>query len=581
MRRNVAQALVLLGGLQVSSASVGCSGEITRAGSPGSAASSKPSSNPSEDASSSASSNPSEPKDAAVDTSQCRPPPSRIVRLSKLEIQNSVADLLATTRSVDLPDDAKFLNFSSNAAALYTSPFANALKSTAEMLAADFRAGVKPSQFGTHCTDSDDDARTCATTFIKTYGENAFRRPLGQDEIDGLLAVYDAGRETGTDGDVVDRFKAGVDYTLRAILQSPEFLYRIELGDPDAVVAGVTELTPYERASALSYMLIASPPDDALRAAAAAGELGSPEELDQQARRLLAAKPERFAAQARRFVREWLAIDFTAPAWDKNTAIYPLYSPALKSAIDQETDLFIDDWVAEGASLTALFTRSDTFVNSVNAPLYGLTASSGEMRKVALDPRQRSGILTLPAFLGTRAHSDSSAPILRGISIVRGVMCLTIPPPPPNVPQLPPISDMHFTTTRDRVEKHVASGACPGCHSQINPLGYPFESYDGLGVYRTQENGYDIDSSGAIVGTASSDRPVADAIELTRALVASPEVEDCFSRQVFRYTFGRQDTAEDECTVRAAADAYRTKQLDARELLLSLLTSPTFAQRSP
>jgi hypothetical protein len=131
------------------------------------------------------------------------------------------------------------------------------------------------------------------------------------------------------------------------------------------------------------------------------------------------------------------------------------------------------------------------------------------------------------------------------------------------------------------VEKHVASGACPGCHSQINPLGYPFESYDGLGVYRTQENGYDIDSSGAIVGTASSDQPVADAIELTRALVASPEVQDCFSRQVFRYTFGRQDTAEDECSVRAAAEAYRTKQLDTRELLLSLLTSQTFAQRSP
>ena len=152
IRRNVAQALVLLGGLHVSSMSVGCTGEITRSGSPGSAASSKPSStpsstpssnpssNPSEDPNSSPTSNPNDAKDAAVDTSQCRPPPSRIVRLSKLEIQNSVADLLATTRSVDLADDAKFLNFSSNAAALYTSPFANALKSTAEMLAADFRA---------------------------------------------------------------------------------------------------------------------------------------------------------------------------------------------------------------------------------------------------------------------------------------------------------------------------------------------------------------------------------------------------------------------------------------------------------
>jgi hypothetical protein len=289
--------------------------------------------------------------------------------------------------------------------------------------------------------------------------------------------------------------------------------------------------------------------------------------------------PERFAAQERRFVREWLAIDFTAPAWDKNTAVYPLYSAALKSAVDQETDLFLDDWVDQGPTLTALLTRTETFVNSANAPIYGLTASSASMSKVSLDPQQRSGILTMPGFLGTRAHTDSSAPILRGISVVRGVMCGTIPPPPPDVPQLPPITDTAYTTTRDRVEKHVAAGACPGCHTRINPLGYPFESYDGLGVYRTKENGYDVDPSGAIVGTAASDRPVANAIELTRALADSPEVQDCFGRQAFRYTFGRQESAADECTVHAAAEAYRGKQLDARELLLSLVESKTFSQR--
>ena len=159
-------------------------------------------------------------------------------------------------------------------------------------------------------------------------------------------------------------------------------------------------------------------------------------------------------------------------------------------------------------------------------------------------------------------------------------MCLTIPAPPPNVPQLPPVSDTSFTTTRDRVEKHVASGSCNGCHAKINPLGYPFESYDGLGVYRTTENGYPIDASGAIVGTARPIEPVTNAIELTRALANSAEVQECFSRQVFRNAFGRQDTARDECSVRAATEAYRAKGLDARELLVSLVKSQTFAQRS-
>lgn len=595
MRGELARVLGLLGGLGFGLGPAACSGEITPGASgslaggaatkPGSAKPSsqpgaQPGGDPSSDSLADPSSAPSDPANVPDDRGTCRPPPSRVVRLSKLELQNSVADLLATTRKVDVADDAKFLNFSSNAEALVTPPFANALKSTAEALAAELRAGVNPADFGSGCTSSDADARTCATTFIDRYAQRAFRRPLAPEERDGLLAVYDAGREAGEDGDVEDRFRAGIDYTLRAIVQSPSFLYRVELGDPDAVDAGVTALTPYEVASALSYTLLASPPDDALLAAAAAGELASPEELEEQARRLVAERPERFAAQQRRFVREWLGIDFSVPAWDKNTDVYPLYSAELKSAIDQETDLDLDDWVAQGPTLTSLLTRSETFVNAINAPLFGLSADPGAMTKVALDLEQRSGILTMPAFLGTRAHSDSSAPILRGISIVRDVMCLTIPPPPPNVPQLPPVTDTSFTTTRDRVEKHVVSGTCPGCHSKINPLGYPFESYDGLGVFRTTENGYDVDPSGAIVGTAASDQPVADAIELTQALTASAEVQECFARQVFRYAFGRQDTAEDECSLRAATEAYRAQELDARELLFSLVTSEAFTQRA-
>jgi hypothetical protein len=524
---------------------------------------------------------PSDPRsDEAFDTSQCGPPPSRIVRLSKLELQNSIVDLLSTKRAIELPDDAKFVNFSSNAEALVTSPFANALKSSAELLAADLRASAEPAQFGSNCAASDTAARTCASVFVNTYGQKAFRRPLEPSELDGLLTVYDAGRETGMDGNVRDRFKAGLDYTLRAMLQSPDFLYRTELGELGAIVGGATNLTAYELASSISYLLSASPPDAALIEAARQGRLATAEAREGEARRLLSALPERLAAQQRRFVREWLAIDLSAPSWDKDTTIYPLYSAALKSAIDQETNLYLDDWVAQGPTLTALLTRSETFVNAVNAPLYGLTSSAGSMAKVALNPLQRSGILTSPAFLGTLAHNNESSPILRGVAIVRSVMCLTIPPPPPDVPQLPALTDKSFTTTRDRVEKHVASATCSGCHGRINPLGYPFESYDGLGVYRTKENGYAVDASGAIVGTDASDQPVANALELTRALAQSPDVQLCFARQVFRNAFGRKETASDECSLRAAADAYQAKQLDMRELLVSLIRSQTFAQRS-
>jgi hypothetical protein len=515
------------------------------------------------------------------DTSQCKAPPSRVVRLSKLELQSSIDDLLGKPSKAELPEDAKFLSFSSNAEALVTPPFGNALQSAAAGLAADFSAALDTAKLGSDCAKDDAAARVCANAFITTYGQKAFRRPLAQADVDGLLSVYDAGRETGDAGDFQSRLKAGLDYTLQAILQSPHFVYRIELGDASAPSGGVVALSAYESASALSYLLTASPPDEALLAAAAAGKLDTPEALEGQARRLLASMSERFAAQESRFVREWLGINFTTPAWDKNETIYPLYSPKLKTALEQETSLFIGDWATGASSLSALLTSSSTFVNDVNGPVYGLTGSAGSMKKLALDPQQRSGILTMAGFLGSHAHTDSSAPILRGISVARALLCATIAPPPPNVPPLPPVSDMTYTTTRDRVEKHVAvSATCMACHSQINPMGYPFESYDGLGVYRTEENGYPVDPSGAIVGAGTSAGPVANAIELTAALASSPEVQDCFSRQVFRNAFGRDVGVADECTVRDAREAFKAKQLDIKELLIALVKSKTFAQRS-
>src|SRR6185369_15878605 len=163
----------------------------------------------------------------------------------------SISDLLGKTTEVALPDDAKFLNFSSNAEALVTPPFGNALQSAVETLAQAFSTNLDTTPLGSDCSSSDASARSCAATFIGKYGQKAYRRPLAQPEIDALLVVYDAGRETGTPGNVSERFEAGVSYALQAILQSPDFIYRIELGEPNAAPGSVTSLTPYEVASSL------------------------------------------------------------------------------------------------------------------------------------------------------------------------------------------------------------------------------------------------------------------------------------------------------------------------------------------
>ncbi len=425
---------------------------------------------------------------------------------------------------------------------------------------------------------TDAGGRVCAERLARQLGETAFRRTLADSEVTALLAVYDAGVDTGTDGDSADRFRAGVDWLTRAIAQSPHFIYRMELGAPGAT--GTFALTPDELASALSFTVVASGPDAALRAAAAAGQLGTPEQRSAQLQRLAAARPERFKAQVRRFITEWLQIDFARPSWAKSTAMYPTFSAAMRTALDAQTGLFIDDWAAS-PTLGALLTSGDVFVNDLTAPLYGLAATGSSHRKVAAPAGQRAGLLTQPGFLGTHAHVDGSSPIFRGVTVMKSVLCVPLPNPPANVPPLPPADPGMPRTTREQVEQHIAAGglACSGCHNSINPMGFAFEGYDGLGQFRTHENGFAVDTSGAIVGTPHSDRPVANALEMAAALAASADVQRCFSTQVFRYTFGRRETADDRCALEQVSKRFVDSGLDVKALLSAIAENDSFALR--
>jgi hypothetical protein len=485
---------------------------------------------------------------------------------------------------MDVEKDNVVLGYSTGEGRNASGPFLDGLRHVAGAAAARLRQTQTVMPVVAACFSDEAAARGCAKKFIQEFGTRALRRPIEAWDENSLLMVYDAGRKLGKAGDVTDRFHAGLELTVKAILQSPSFLYRVELGDPRATPGSTTRLTAHELAAAVSYMVLASPPDAELVASAQmGGRLGTAAGMRAEVERLIRAQPERFKAQMRRFVAEWLGIDFqNRDAWPKE---HMRYSEAVKEGLQQGLGLFVDAWASSGPVLQGLLTTKDAYINEATAPIYDATGVSGsatQMQKVTLNPAQRSGILTHPAFLASHSHHDESSLILRAIPIRNRVLCslaLTVPANVPLPPAVASIKPTERTTTRKRYNDFIESKgpSCTGCHNLINPIGNAFEGYDQLGIYRTEENKMPIDTTGAIVGTERSDRNVASAIEMAEALAESPDVHECFTRQVVRYAMGRLEYEHERCALVGALKSGASP--DIRDVLYTLLTDPNFALR--
>jgi len=514
------------------------------------------------------------------------PPTTRVRRLTKAEITRSTTAILGmdTTSALSNLDADVPINggsgFTNSDALVVSDSFANGLNLAAETIGTTFKGTVTKTAYGSTCFSSDSAAATCAESFIRTTGKQVFRRYVTDDDVTALDAVYTAGRDVGTDGDVGDRFATGLSWVVRAMLQSPDFLYLPELGDPALANGGKTTLTSDEIASALSFSVIGMAPDDELIAAAAANQLGDGDARAAQVDRLIAAYTDAWKAQMQLFVPQWLGINFSRPEWDKDTSALPMFSSDLKTALQTETQMFVDDWAtsSDGARVDALLTSSSTFVNSVNAPLYNVSASGSTFQKMALDPTQRAGILTFGGFIGSTSHVAETSPVIRGKVIMQKFFCKDPPAPPAKVPPLPPVDQGPPTTTRARFDTHLADAACSNCHSLFQPMGDAFEEYDAIGAYRTEQYGFPIDSSGVLVGATGGDKPVANAIELVKLLAQSGQTDDCVTRQLFRFTVGRTEVPFDSCMLTQTAQ--NLQGADLRQVLTAIIKSDSFVVRT-
>jgi len=500
---------------------------------------------------------------------------SPVRRLSQAEYRATLRDLFAgiDVGSVTLTPDSAVSGFENRADKLFATEGNVGNFSKAAMDVAT--KAVSSIDRLSSCAAKADEA--CGRTFVKDFGERAFRRPLNAAELTRYGDNFEATRkELG--------FKEATQLTIEAFLQSVSFLYRIDLGDGASATKGRLAVTGFEMANRLSYLMWGSMPDADLFKAARDGKLSSDSDILSQAKRML--KDERTRTQLVDFHRQWLDFDHINLVFqregEKDKVKYPEYNAELRSAIREESDRFTGMVMFDGShSLAELLTSRSTYVNAPLAKLYGVTTPASGWAKAELPEVERSGFLTRAGFLASHAHKYSGSPPLRAVYIMRRLMCLPELVPPAMVNTSEPVQAAGEApkTNRQLFEaRSASSGACKGCHALIDPIGFTFENYDAIGKYRKQDNGIDVDATGALQ-SSDVDGPVANGIELSSKLAESQQVQACMARQWLGFATG-VDPEEDDCRVDALAEVVKASKGDVHMLLLSLVKSPDFLSRT-
>ena len=414
------------------------------------------------------------------------------------------------------------------------------------------------------------DEADCAATIISGLARRAYRRPVSFTDIEMPLAFYERGR---ADGD----FEAGIEFALRALLTSPEFLFRIER-DPDGVPAGAAyALSDVELASRLSFFLWSSIPDDALLDAAEAGQLGDPAVLERQIQRMLA--DPRAVTLTTNFADQWLYLRNLETA-EPNLRLFPDFDDNLRRGFRQETQLLVGSIVSEDRSVVDLLNADYTFLNERLARHYGIPGVYGNhFRRVDLPADSvRRGLLGHGSILTVTSYATRTSPVLRGKWILDTLLGMPPPAPPANVPPLnEPEPGVAARSMRERMEAHRVNPACAACHQLMDPAGLSMENFDAIGRWRDRsEDWTPIDAAGSIPGGGGFEGVAG----LRDTLLARPEIfVGAMTEKLLTYALGRGLDHHDGAAVRrivrtAAGDDYRFSSL-----VLGIVESTPFQMR--
>ncbi len=501
----------------------------------------------------------------------CNLPERRIWKLTPAQLEATLAKLVTlpsvATRLRGTLSGA-FGGFSNEAARLEMStPHVATLFEVAREAGA---ATLAPGGAFDACRNSASPA-DCAPGLIADLGARAFRRALSNEELARYQSFF-AKELAASDA------ATALSQVLRALVLSPHFQYRTELGTKGA---GDFELAGFERAQILSYSLTDAPPDAELTSTAAEGHLGTYDELKGQASRLLATRSS--APGLTRFFDEHFLLSTVKDVAKRDVTLYPGFSPDLMRDLSSESEAFVAEvlWgnVDGKAKLATLLTGGFSMLNERLASLYGIQGVTGlELRRTALAPGERAGLLTQGSFLARLASEAEGDVVKRGRFIREHLLCGAIPPPPANVNAVPPPPSGNVSQ-RERMVRHSADATCTSCHRLMDPLGFGFLNYDAIGGYRTQDVGKPIDASGTFPDATGGEQSYVGAVELSGLLASSSLAQGCFSKKLYRYVSGRAPEASDECVVTEAAEKFHASQGNILELAADLVARQALEKR--
>lgn len=509
------------------------------------------------------------PTTPAPTTSACdSPQPGRspLRRLTRFEYSNTMHTLLGDTseRGQDLPAELLGNGFGNDADNQPSSAFLIEQYSTlASELAAQIATPDVAARYDSCILEAATDESVCGRNFIAKFAEAAYRRPVAGTELDDLMALQQTLRPQGD-------FVSSLTGVVEAILQSPDFLYRVEFGEGSA--AGVRQLSGHEMANRLSYFFWGAPPDEQLREAADTGELATADGVLRQAARLLDDTKARRVLEF--FFDSYLPINnLTDQTRDKD--LFPTFDARIGELQRQEVQQFLMHEIFENAgSWDAVLTAPYTFVNEELAAFYGIPGVVGEQFvKTDLDTTKRLGLLTQGGILTGTTVTNTTNPVRRGGFLLSHVLCVEVPLPSEELAaSITPPEPHTGNTGRERFTAHSQDERCAGCHALLDPPGFALENYDAVGLWRDQENGFTIDASGNLPGVGEFAGPV----ELIQKIAANPNTHACFAQQWQKFGYGRTLDSQDVCNREQLTTAFEQSGHNIKELLLALTQTDGF-----
>lgn len=423
------------------------------------------------------------------------------------------------------------------------------------------------------CDMEHDDDRACTEGLIDDFLPRAFRRPLAPIQRERYLALGEA--LLSEEGLAVT-----IGVLVQAALQSPEFLYRLQHVSGDEGVYGSEGFDGYTIASRISYLVWQAPPDDLLMADAATGALVEPEVRAAHIERMFA--DPRAAGPARDFARQWLGLGRLDVA-TKDAERFPEFDAQLARMMREQTERFVARTLLDkGGSFEALLTSTQVHSTQQLADLYGISHAGEEpWESASLPPAERAGVLTQAAWLSIGAHQQDGSPVLRGVDVLRRILCIEPGARPDGIVDVPrrPDANEAQQTNRERFESRVDLPQCLACHQAFDPIGYTFESFDAIGRYRTHDGIAPVNTQATLYLPGELGGVVGDSIELSHQMASSRRYALCMSEKLNRFAQAREQGSADRCRVEHDRERMAAAGNTYLAWLLGAVQRPGFVRR--